>query len=117
MAAFAGRMQQRFSVRATSVGGGVLVVVSMAAFAFGSLEEQILLVVLGLVLCGLGLGIATPGLTVVAAEASDPADYGVTSGMRTTLTQIGSPPGSVIPPRSAATTPAGGAPGLLARRP
>lgn len=89
MAAFAGRMQQRFSVRRTSVGGGVLVVVSMAAFAFGSLEEQILLVVLGLVLCGLGLGIATPGLTVVAAEASDPADYGVTSGMRTTLTQIG----------------------------
>lgn len=61
----------------------------VANAAQGANTDAIALVTVGLVLSGIGLGIATPGLTALSAAASDPKDYGVTSGMRTTITQIG----------------------------
>jgi MFS family permease len=88
-AIFAGALQQRFAVRTTAQVGGAVVIASMLLFAVGSNERAIGMIVAGLVLAGFGLGIATPGLTAAAANASDPQDYGVASGMRTTLTQIG----------------------------
>jgi predicted MFS family arabinose efflux permease len=88
-AAFAGRLHDEFGTRKTAITGGLTVVASMVLFAVGSLEESVATIVVGLVLAGLGLGIATPGLVVASANASDPRDFGVSTGMRTTLTQVG----------------------------
>jgi MFS family permease len=88
-AAFAGRLHGRFGTRSTAIAGGVIVVASMVLFAVGSEREQIGIIIVGLVLAGLGLGIATPGLVVASANASDPQDFGVSTGMRTTITQVG----------------------------
>lgn len=88
-ASMAGAFQQRFSVRRVAFTGGAIEIVSMLLFAEGARQTSLGLVVVGLVLSGVGLGIATPGLTAASAAASDPKDYGVTSGMRTTITQVG----------------------------
>lgn len=88
-AALAGPFQTRFSVRRVAFAGGFIEVVSMLLFAQGARDTSLALVLVGLVLSGVGLGIATPGLTAASAAASDPQDYGVTSGMRTTITQVG----------------------------
>ncbi len=88
-ASMAGVLQQRFNVRRIALAGGVIEIASMLLFAEGSRVASMELVVIGLVLSGVGLGIATPGLTAASAAASDPKDYGVTSGMRTTITQVG----------------------------
>jgi MFS family permease len=88
-AVFAGQLQNHMGTRATSLTGGATVVLSMVLFAVGSAQEAILVIVAGLTLSGLGLGVATPGLTVAAANASDPQDFGVSTGMRTTITQVG----------------------------
>ena len=54
------------------------------------LRHRCVFTMLGLLLpIGLGLGIATPGLVVASANASDPQDFGVSTGMRTTITQVG----------------------------
>ncbi len=88
-AMLAGMTHTRFTVRRIALFGGVVVIVSMLMFAEGSHTTNIWLIVIGLVLSGVGLGVATPGLTAASAAASDPVDFGVTSGMRTTITQIG----------------------------
>lgn len=88
-AAFAGAAHQRFHVRRLAYAGGAVQIVSMLCFAEGALGHSIVLITIGLALSGVGLGIATPGLTAASAAASDPQDYGVTSGMRTTITQVG----------------------------
>lgn len=88
-AAFAGRLQNLWGTKRTALTGGFTVLVSMVLFAVGSQQESMHTIVVGLVLSGLGLGIATPGLVVAAANASDPKDFGVSTGMRTTLTQVG----------------------------
>lgn len=88
-ASMAGAFQQRFSIRRVAFTGGLIEVASMLLFAEGARSTNLTLIVFGLVLYGVGLGIATPGLTAASAAASDPKDYGVTSGMRTTITQVG----------------------------
>lgn len=88
-ASLAGTAQRRFDVRRLALTGGLIEIASMLFFAEGANTDAIALVTVGLVLSGIGLGIATPGLTALSAAASDPKDYGVTSGMRTTITQIG----------------------------
>ncbi len=88
-ASMAGAFQQWFSVRRVAFTGGAIEVASMLLFAEGARQTNLGLIIAGLVLSGVGLGIATPGLTAASAAASDPKDYGVTSGMRTTITQVG----------------------------
>lgn len=88
-AAFAGQLHSWFGTRTSAVGGGLTVVTSMGLFAIGATEQSMPLVVAGLVLAGLGLGVATPGLSVAAANASDVEDLGVSAGMRATLNQVG----------------------------
>ena len=88
-ASLAGAAQRRYDVRRVALTGGIIEIASMLLFAEGAFSGRIALVTAGLVLSGVGLGIATPGLTASSAAASDPKDYGVTSGMRTTITQIG----------------------------
>ena len=85
----AGVLQARFSVRRIALVGGSIVIASMLLFAEGSHSTNIWLITAGLVLSGVGLGVSTPGLTAASAAASDPKDFGVTSGMRTTITQVG----------------------------
>ena len=88
-AVLAGALQTRFSVRRVALFGGIVVIASMLLFAEGSHSTNIWLIVSGLVLSGIGLGVATPGLTGASAAATDPKDFGVTSGMRNTITQVG----------------------------
>ncbi|HEX7095209.1 MAG TPA: MFS transporter, partial [Acidimicrobiales bacterium] len=88
-AGFAGRLHGWLGTRRTALLGGMTVVVSMVLFAIGARGESIGLVVVGLVLAGLGLGVATPGLSVAVANASEVGDLGVSTGMRTTLNQVG----------------------------
>ncbi len=88
-AALAGAAHRRFHVRTLAFTGGIVQIVSMLCFAEGATSHSIGLITVGLALSGVGLGIATPGLTAASAAASDPQDYGVTSGMRTTITQVG----------------------------
>ena len=87
--AFAGQLHSWFGTRTSALGGGLTVVLSMALFAVGAGQQSMPLVVAGLVLAGLGLGVATPGLSVAAANASDAEDLGVSAGMRSTLNQVG----------------------------
>ena len=49
--------------------------------------------VLGLLFLGapvaVALGLSSPGMSTTTANATDPADYGVATGMRGTISQVG----------------------------
>ena len=75
--------------RRIAVLGSASICVSMGLFVVGARAEQLGFVIVALLLSGVGQGISMPGLTTAAANAVDPADYGVTTGMRSLITQIG----------------------------
>jgi MFS family permease len=84
-----GRVAARFGTRAMILTGSVLMVASMAMFALGASSHGLGLVVGGLMLSGLGMGLASPSYATTVASAVDQADLGVANGMSTTLMNIG----------------------------
>lgn len=84
-----GRLATRLGARAMVMAGTLLVVVSMSAFGFGALTEALWLVVVGLVLSGLAMGLATPSYSTSIAASVDPSDLGVANGMSSTVMNLG----------------------------
>ena len=87
--AFGGPLAVRFGQRRIAALGSSGIFVSMLVFVVAARRESLALVVVALLVSGIGQGISLPGLTTAAANAADPVDYGVTTGMRSLITQIG----------------------------
>jgi predicted MFS family arabinose efflux permease len=84
-----GRLSARLGARRLVGAGTALVVASMAAFAAGARADALWLVVVGLVLSGVAMGLATPSYSTSVAAAVDPADLGVANGMSSMVMNIG----------------------------
>jgi EmrB/QacA subfamily drug resistance transporter len=84
-----GRLATRVGERPMIISGSALMAASMAAWAVAALAESIALVVVGLVLSGLAMGLASPASSVVIAASVEPEDLGVANGMGATMMNIG----------------------------
>ena len=84
-----GRLAGRFGERVFLLLGSVLMVASMASWVAGSHWTNLGLVILGLILSGVAMGLASPSYSTAVANAADPADLGVANGMSSTLMNIG----------------------------
>ena len=88
--AFAGGyIHPRLGARMTPVVGSSLLAVGMVFFALSAWQASLGWTVAGLFVVAIGHGIQLPSLTTTASDAVEPEDYGVASGMRGTLTQVG----------------------------
>ena len=79
----------RLGARMTPVVGSSLLAVGMVFFALSAWQASLGWTVAGLFVVAIGHGIQLPSLTTTASDAVEPEDYGVASGMRGTLTQVG----------------------------
>jgi EmrB/QacA subfamily drug resistance transporter len=84
-----GRLAMTMGERAMILSGSVLMVLSMLVWAGAAHWEHLGLVIVGLVLSGLAMGLASPSYTTVLAGAVDPGDLGVANGMGSTMMNIG----------------------------
>lgn len=84
-----GHLGMRWGERRLIILGSGLVLLAMLAFAAGAARESMLLILAGLVLAGLGMGLAQPSLsTIVAANVSE-NDHGLAVSTMATMTGIG----------------------------
>lgn len=84
-----GRLATVAGERSMIISGSVLMALSMGAWTLAAHWENIALVILGLVLSGLAMGLASPSYTTTIAAAVEPKDLGVANGMGTTMMNIG----------------------------
>lgn len=84
-----GRLAGQFGERLPLVGGSVLMVLSMLAFAASSTGTALAFVVIGLLLSGVASGVSGPASSSMVAGAVDPEDLGVANGMSQQLMFIG----------------------------
>ncbi len=75
--------------RATPVAGSSLLALGMVFFALSAWQASLGWTVVGLFAVAIGHGVQLPSLTTTASDAVEPEDFGVASGMRGTLTQVG----------------------------
>jgi MFS family permease len=80
----------RVGERVAGVLGSVVVLASMLALARVQVGSPTGLIVLGLALSGVGLGMSSPALTAVVADAVAEADLGVAAAMQQLVVQVGS---------------------------
>jgi MFS family permease len=69
--------------------GSVLMVASMAVWVLGALWVNLALVIVGLLLSGLAMGLASPSYATVIASSVPVEDLGVANGMSATMMNIG----------------------------
>jgi predicted MFS family arabinose efflux permease len=86
----------RVGERAMGVVGGFCVVMSMFLFTTIDLGSPLLVVLVALGLSGAGIGIASPAMTSLVANAVDERDLGVAGAMQQLMTQMGAVFGSVV---------------------
>jgi EmrB/QacA subfamily drug resistance transporter len=91
-----GYVAVRVGERRAGVTGTLLVVVSLACFAFAAAQESIALVMLALILAGLGLGASSPSLITSAANSVEPEHLGVANAAQAMVTLIGAVAGMQI---------------------
>ncbi len=84
-----GRIAARTGERGPIIAGSVLIAASMLAWVGAAHWQNLPLVVLGLVLSGLSMGIASPAYATAIAGAVDEEDLGIASGMGSTMMNIG----------------------------
>lgn len=84
-----GRLTSRFGERLFLLLGSILMVASMASWVAGAHWTNLGLVILGLVLSGVAMGLASPSYSTAVANAVEPHDLGVANGMSSTLMNIG----------------------------
>jgi EmrB/QacA subfamily drug resistance transporter len=80
----------RVGERVAGVLGSLVVLASMLALARVQVGSPTGLIVLGLALSGVGLGMSSPALTAVVADAVAEADLGVAAAMQQLVAQVGS---------------------------
>jgi len=86
----------RVGERSMGVVGGFCVVMSMFLFTTIDLGSPLLVVLIALGLSGAGIGIASPAMTSLVANAVDERDLGVAGAMQQLMTQMGAVFGSVV---------------------
>jgi EmrB/QacA subfamily drug resistance transporter len=84
-----GRLAVTRGGRSMILTGSLLMSVSMLAWVGAAHWVSLPLVILGLVLSGLAMGLASPSYSTLIAGAVDPADMGVANGMGATMMNIG----------------------------
>jgi MFS family permease len=86
----------RVGERIAGVVGALGVVVSMALWATVGLDSSYVFIVAATAFSGIGLGIASPALTSLMANAVDERDMGVAGAMQQLMTQLGAVMGSAV---------------------
>jgi EmrB/QacA subfamily drug resistance transporter len=84
-----GSLAMKIGERTNAIIGTSMMTVAMVAFAFGALDASLPLVIAGLVLQGVGNGIARPSLTASLANSVDEKDVGIATASNRMLHQIG----------------------------
>lgn len=95
-AAVSGRLYLRFGFRATSILGGVLVVLGAAALALLSGSPSIVLVAVTCFFIGLGFGFAAVPSLVVAQSSVEWSERGVVTGINMFARSIGQSIGAAV---------------------
>ena len=96
IAPLAGLVTIRVGERSAGVAGAVGVVASMVCWAFVGADTALWFIVVALALSGAGLGIASPAMTSLTANAVDESDLGVAGAMQQLMTQLGAVVGTVV---------------------
>lgn len=96
IAPLAGFVTIRVGERLAGVVGGFGVVASMACFAVVGTSTPLWFIAVALGLSGAGLGIASPAMTSLTANAVATSDLGVAGAMQQLMTQLGAVVGSVV---------------------
>lgn len=86
----------RLGERVMGVVGSTCVVLSMLAFTTVGPGTGLLLMLVALGLSGAGIGMASPAMTSLVANAVDERDLGVAGAMQQLMTQMGAVFGSVV---------------------
>ncbi|MFM7125460.1 MAG: MFS transporter [Actinomycetota bacterium] len=86
----------RLGERVMGVAGSLCVTGSMLAFATVGPNTGLALMLLALGLSGAGIGMSSPAMTSLVANAVDDRDLGVAGAMQQLMTQLGAVFGSVI---------------------
>lgn len=83
------RLAMRVGERVNALTGTLMLTAAMASFALSALQASLALMVIGLVLQGVGNGVARPSLTASLTNAVDESDVGIASASNRMLHQIG----------------------------
>ena len=83
------RLAMRVGERTNSLIGTAMMTAAMVSFAFSALDASLALMIVGLVLQGVGNGVARPSLTASLTNAVDEKDVGIASASNRMLHQIG----------------------------
>ncbi|MEN9507293.1 MAG: hypothetical protein RI958_3219 [Actinomycetota bacterium] len=92
----AGLVTIRVGERSAGVAGGAMVVGSMFCWTLVGQGTALWFVALALALSGIGLGIASPALTSLTANAVAETDLGIAGAMQQLMSQLGAVTGSVV---------------------
>lgn len=84
-----GRLAVSLGERPMIITGSLMMAASMLAWVFGARWVSLPMIIVGLLLSGLAMGLASPSYSTVIAGAVDPGDLGIANGMGTTLMNIG----------------------------
>lgn len=86
----------RLGERVMGVAGSLCVVASMVAFSTVGPSTGMMLLLFALGLSGAGIGVSSPAMTSLVANAVDERDLGVAGAMQQLMTQLGAVFGSVV---------------------
>lgn len=84
-----GRLATTVGERTMILAGSMLMVLSMLAWVFAAHWVDLTMIVVGLVLSGLAMGLASPSYATTMAAAVDDGDLGIANAMGTTMMNIG----------------------------
>lgn len=96
IAPLAGYVTLRVGERSSAIFGGLCVAASMLVFASVGDDSSIWVVLVALALSGAGIGVSSPALTSLVANAVDDANLGVAGAMQQLASQMGAVLGSVV---------------------
>ncbi|MGA9279126.1 MFS transporter [Ilumatobacter sp.] len=84
-----GHLATTLGERSMIISGSVLMILSMAAWVLAAHWISLPMILIGLVLSGLAMGLASPSYATVIANAVDDGDLGIANAMGTTMMNIG----------------------------
>ena len=90
LAPFGGRLADRFGRRLPTVSGLTLLAMGAVPIAIGGAEVSMAALLVGLLLVGSGLALATPGLQTTAVESVASDQAGAAAGVYSTSRYVGS---------------------------
>jgi MFS family permease len=91
-----GSLGAKYGERTMIIAGSALVVLAMGAFAIGAAAETMVAIVAGLILAGVGMGLAQPSLSTMVASSVEEQDHGIAVSTMSTTTGVGAVAGISI---------------------